>query len=97
MSRVHPPGRPTGLPFRTPFGNENACNVGGQVFAVAGMKLSIVNHVFGNPLGPVHEPMEMSARFTSFCKRHENGVPAWLTCVVRAVSAEASPFTPSQP
>jgi hypothetical protein len=37
------------------------------------------------------------ARLTSFCSRHWNGVPAWLTCVVRAAGAWAIPSTRSQP
>jgi hypothetical protein len=42
-------------------------------------------------------PSGGEARFTSTWRRHVNGVPAWLTCVVWAGVAVVSPLTPSQP
>ena len=69
------------------------------------MKSSIVNGAFlkwlVNGLAVVESEQSAGCggevRLTSFCRRHAKAVPAWLTCVVFADCAFATPLTPSQP
>jgi hypothetical protein len=71
---VQPPGAP--CPLRIPFGCANASEAPGQVVAVDGMKLSIVNHVFSNALSmPCSASWQVAGsggyvRFTSSCLTH---------------------------
>ena len=101
MSRVQPPGRFAAF-GRRPFGAKTpGC---GQVSALAGRMLSMLNSAFVNALeGAVAGgSVQVAAsggdvKFTSSCFRHVNGAPAWSICLTWAVVAFARPFTPSQP
>src|SRR5438445_698729 len=101
MSRVQPPGCP--VPFATPFAAKTPG--AGQVVSDGLMKSSIVNGAFLKWLVngfAVVESLQSAGcggevRLTSFCSRQVNAVPDWLTCVVFAACAFATPLTPSQP
>ncbi len=102
MSLVHPPGRLLGLGVR-PFGaNTPGC---GHVRASFGMNASIENGAFGKWLlnaVPVLVSVQSAGcggdvRLTSFCSRQLYRSPFWPIWFVRAASAFARPFTPSQP
>src|SRR5260221_11848074 len=103
MSSVHPPGSP--VPFLNPCA-ANAPFGFGHVVSVAAMNASIANGPFSDALEkdvPVVLSVHVVAsgdgevRFTSFCSRQGNFVPAWLTCNVCAGSAFDRPSTPSHP